>query len=109
MKGFITPAVLLTVVAGYLGLEGARLLHSETAVAYAAGVIASQSQDGQVAQQNLFGNSDQSGEGADMHEGGEMMEFEGDIFADVPEHMPHDVEATKDGKSSKKSFGKYQG
>lgn len=105
MKGLITPAISLAIVATYLCYEGVRLSVSDTAFALAA----SQSQQGQGAQQSLFDINGQSGKKPEVLGGGEMMEFEGDIFADVPEHVNPDEGVGEEDESDKASPGQRKG
>ncbi|AMX02341.1 hypothetical protein [Microbulbifer thermotolerans] len=75
MKKLIVPAIAVAAVGGYLyfqnmdsaGAEETVARQLEAAVEEAAGAEMSA--------------------GADMVADSEMMEFEGDVFADVPEHM----------------------
>ncbi|WP_444884289.1 hypothetical protein [Microbulbifer sp. PSTR4-B] len=95
MKGLITPAVLLATL-GYLSFEGLRLSFAGEAFAATSMVSLSQSQQGKNIEQDFSGNGAQK----EMLDGSEMMEFEGDIFADVPEHA-----ATDKGVGQRDSLG----
>jgi len=105
MKGLITPAISLAIVASYLCYEGVRLSVSDTAFALAAG----QSQQGQGTQQNFFDTNGQGGKKTEMLGGGEMMEFEGDVFADAPEHASPGEGTGEEDESDKVSSGQRKG
>ncbi|WP_226648203.1 hypothetical protein [Microbulbifer variabilis] len=86
MKSLITPAVIL-VMAAYLGIEGLRLTVGGEAFASTSVVTLPQNQQGKGIEQDFSRGNVKKGE---MLGGSEMMEFEGDVFADVPEHMGAD-------------------
>ncbi|WP_299585001.1 hypothetical protein [uncultured Microbulbifer sp.] len=107
MKSLITPAVLLA-TAGYLGMEGLRLSFSGEAFASAGVVTASQTQQGQGVEREFSGSGGKKGE---ILGGSEMMEFDGDIFADVPEQTEIGDRAGQGqgSQSGEDSPGKRQG
>ncbi|GAA5445132.1 hypothetical protein Misp06_03325 [Microbulbifer sp. NBRC 101763] len=98
MKSLVTPAVLFALVATYFCYEGMRLSVSGAALAVATELVAGQSLEGG-AQQNLFDSSGKVDKKAEIFEGNEMMEFEGDIFADAPEHGGTERDSDLDKKS----------
>ncbi|WP_444902732.1 hypothetical protein ACJJIU_11880 [Microbulbifer sp. CnH-101-E] len=96
MKSLITPAVILATLA-CLSLEGVRFSFAGEAFAATSVVTLSQEQQGKNIEQNFSGNGARKGE---MLDDSEMLEFEGDIFADVPEHA-----ATDKGVGQRDSLG----
>ncbi|MFS1524647.1 hypothetical protein ACL7TT_11110 [Microbulbifer sp. 2304DJ12-6] len=94
MKSLITPAAVCTAIAGYFIFEALQLSVSEGAYARAGDRWTAQLLKGQELQPNEPGKKQQGIKDAGMHDGSEILEFEGDIFADVPEHMaPGDSDA----------------
>ncbi|MDP5209737.1 hypothetical protein [Microbulbifer sp. 2205BS26-8] len=102
MKSLITSTVVCTAVAGYFIFESIQLSFSEGAYAGAGGRGSAQLQTGQEAQFTEPGKKVQGVKDDVLLDGSEMMEFEGDIFADVPEHMGTE---DGDGGSSQRPTG----
>ncbi|MCO1334093.1 hypothetical protein MO867_07025 [Microbulbifer sp. OS29] len=98
MKGFVTPAALFAVVIGYLSCEGLNLIVFDDANAHARSVALSESDDRSVDYSQYSGDA----QDAELFDDSDMTGFDGDVFADVPEHMPSKGESQK---LDEKGFG----
>ncbi|WP_444933747.1 hypothetical protein [Microbulbifer sp. JTAC008] len=97
MKGLLTPAALFAVVVGYMSCEGISLVMSDRSAAYAIS-----ERDDQSVDYNQYSGDAQD---IELFDGSNMMEFEGDVFADAPEHMPPIGEGVDSKDSDDKGFG----
>ncbi|WHI46374.1 hypothetical protein ACJJIW_21150 [Microbulbifer sp. JMSA004] len=101
MKGLLTPAALFAVVIGYVSCEGISLAVSDRSAAYAVGIVLSESDDQSVDYNQYSGDA----QDIELFDGSHMMEFEGDVFADAPEHMPPVGEGSGAKDGDEKGFG----
>ncbi|WP_444907752.1 hypothetical protein ACJJIR_06710 [Microbulbifer sp. SSSA008] len=101
MKGLLTPVALFAVVVGYVSCEGISLAVSDRSAAYAVGVALSERDDQSVDYNQYSGDA----QDIELFDGSNMMEFEGDVFADAPEHMPPIGEGADSKDSDDKGFG----
>ncbi|WP_444931682.1 hypothetical protein ACJJIF_07940 [Microbulbifer sp. SSSA002] len=101
MKGLLAPVALFTVVIGYFFCEGVNLAVSDRARAHAAGAVLSERDDQSVDYNQYSGDA----EDAELFDDSDMLEFDGDVFADAPEQMPPLAEGSGGKNSDEKDFG----
>ncbi|AWF82035.1 hypothetical protein BTJ40_15040 [Microbulbifer sp. A4B17] len=101
MKGLLKPVALFAVVIGYVSCEGINLLVSDRSVAHAVGVVFSERDEQSVDYSQYSGDS----QDIELFDDSDMLEFDGDVFADAPEHMPPPGEGAGGNDGDEKGFG----
>ncbi|WP_444897946.1 hypothetical protein ACJJI5_16455 [Microbulbifer sp. EKSA008] len=101
MKGLLAPTALFAVVIGCVSFEGVNLTVSDRSVALAGVVTLSERDDQSVDYSQYSGDA----QDIELFDDSSMLEFEGDVFADAPEHMPPAGEGSGAKEGDNKGFG----